>query len=383
MLSYQLCVRKERETQDDTEASLARMLGYIMLKCPPSGLSPLADDINSSEGEDRDLFYDLAKYWKDCFLGVWTRLNVTPASTPGHPTRSSATLTTEEVKMLVTAGPLSYSYSKTLALQRDHHCCIFTGHLDVEAPEDTFIPGEHKARCPVELCHVWPRGLLSKLDQGAKLDWSAACITLLGRFMGETNAAGVTAMFNGDNVHALPNVFIAQPTFHKLYDQLSICLEETSQEHVYSLTAVRPYVLEHHLVGKEINLTSSDPDLPSVDPRLLSLQRAVAYVLRLSGAGELLEKEERDREPDNRHELPAGGGKHSREWALFQSQLAHIRVHYVFPTRRADAVPAKNAVSSPASARSSSLFCSVSLSYITSSPSSSVAIPPTSSWLAS
>ncbi|KZO91172.1 hypothetical protein CALVIDRAFT_365471 [Calocera viscosa TUFC12733] len=100
-----------------------------------------------------------------------------------------------------------------------------------------------------------------------------------------------------------------------------------SQEHVYSLTAVRPYVLEHHLVGKEINLTSSDPDLPSVDPRLLSLQRAVAYVLRLSGAGELLEKEERDREPDNRHELPAGGGKHSREWALFQSQLAHIRVH--------------------------------------------------------
>ncbi|KZO89599.1 hypothetical protein CALVIDRAFT_543449 [Calocera viscosa TUFC12733] len=94
--------------------------------------------------------------------------------------------------------------------------------------------------------------------------------------MGETNAAGVIAMFNGDNVHALPNVFIAEPTFHALYDQLSISWYTRadvaqSRKNVYKLKAVRPYVLDHDLIDKEIKLTSSDPALPSVDPRGLFL----------------------------------------------------------------------------------------------------------------
>lgn len=328
--AYLLCCREEAaaaQRGSRPDAVLIRILGYLLRFCPPLGLASLAMEINSSTGNHERLV-SLGQYWKDAFLGVWKRNHSTPAPA-SHPTRGSVTITADAVSQLLTAGPIDYTQSKRLALTRHANCCAFSGMYDLKAPE--WDAAKHPRRAQLELCQVWPQALVRFEDRDTvehddKLAWNGTCLAVLSRFMGDNAADDVLHHFNGDNVHDLRNVFIATKELHGLFDGMYICLEARAEANMYMLKQVVGGTLDHQLIDKILDMNSPYPNIPAVSPEFLALHRACAIVAHLSGAGELLEKEERDREPDNRHELPAGGGKQSREWDLFQYRLTSISV---------------------------------------------------------
>ncbi|KZO90072.1 hypothetical protein CALVIDRAFT_569391 [Calocera viscosa TUFC12733] len=312
--AYTLCTTQEQaaiQRDSDQDTVLIRLLGYLLRFCPPEGLASLTTEINSSKGNTERLIA-LGMYWKDAFLGV------SPSS---HPTRDSVIVTTDAVRELLTPGPLDYRRSKELALRHHRNCCALSRKHGITADEQEWNPVENPGRAQLNCAMSGPNGL----DKG-KLTWAATCLAVLAPFLGDNAADDVLHHFNGDNVHDLRNVFIATRDLHGMFDGMYICLEARAEANMYTLKQVVGGTLDHQLIDKILDMNSPYPNIPAVSPEFLALHRACAIVAHLSGAGELLEKEERDREPDNRHELPAGGGKQSREWDLFQYRLTSISV---------------------------------------------------------
>jgi len=141
-----------------------------------------------------------------------------------------------------------------------------------------------------ELAHILPESTYfnvsgARASSPDKKDYAASVSAVLQRFGYDVEKV------NGPKVHSLYNVMTMDKNVHDWFDRLELWFESTGADNCYRVQTVR----KSYQVPGEVTFTSPDPSvLPYPSQQLLALHSACAKVAHLSGAGEYIDKVDRD-----------------------------------------------------------------------------------------
>ncbi|KAJ4488738.1 hypothetical protein C8J55DRAFT_423240 [Lentinula edodes] len=323
---YDLIYAAERLTlltAKDNKAKLVslRVLGYLVLLAPGPDHKALAEIATAVRTTDSSDLYVLGEIYSDCFVRSFYKFkgSRTPF-TPSHPSRPSFDARVQEIKATILQAPKNHSEAKDKALVRDGYRCVVTGIIDTKCKgffDLTELKNSGTLR--TECAHIMPEATYFDLDKGKTKDYSASVLAVFDRFGVQFDK------LNEGNIHSLWNVMTLVQPIHDSFDRLELWFEATSNEHEYFIkTTDETNRLLSELNGP-ITLTSSDPDVPLPDPKLLAFHAAACRVAHLSGATEYMEEILRDFERLN--VLAEDGGSLAiLEHAFFQAGLVRVEV---------------------------------------------------------
>ncbi|KMU83365.1 hypothetical protein CIHG_01147 [Coccidioides immitis H538.4] len=194
-------------------------------------------------------------------------------------------------------------------LIRDHHRCVVTHRFDrkeaqrrikqdgIESKDDDgeLLRNESDDFEYLEVAHILPHSLNSMASGNTELsDSKKNVIQILSMF-----EPGITHLIEGQDIDSPKNALTLTHHYHRLLGEFEIYFEPI--EGVYNRYIIRSTerdpILRDRLLPITRTLTLSPSrtiDPPS--PRLLKVHRAIALILKLSGAGEYIENILRDME---------------------------------------------------------------------------------------
>ncbi|KAJ3906631.1 hypothetical protein F5879DRAFT_876955 [Lentinula edodes] len=323
---YDLVYAAERLTlltTKDNKAKLVslRVLGYLVLLAPGPDHKALAEIATAVRTTDLSDLYVLGEIYSDCFVRSFYKVkgSQTPF-TPSHPSRPSFDARVQEIKATILQAPKNHSEAKDKALVRDGYRCVVTGTIDTECKGFFDLTELKKSgTLRTECAHIIPEATYFGLDKGKTKDYSASVLAVFDRFGVQFDK------LNEGNIHSLWNVMTLVQPIHDSFDRLELWFEATDNEHEYFIkTTDETNRLLSELNGP-ITLTSSDPNVPLPDPKLLAFHAAACRVAYLSGATEYMEEILRDFERLN--VLAEDGGSLAiLEHAFFQAGLVRVEV---------------------------------------------------------
>ncbi|PGG97452.1 hypothetical protein GX51_07315 [Blastomyces parvus] len=192
--------------------------------------------------------------------------------------------------------PDRISYLRGACLIRDHHRCVISRQFDlreatirVEKPGDSVQDDEgNLLRGPyvyLEVSHIIPHSLTRPDADGQLSNSKKAALMVLNMF-----DCDVSNMIDGVNIDRPFNAMSLTHDFHIDFNNFSVFFEPVpDQEHTYRIDTFLPAGILPLPVTRTLYLTS-DQSIEPPSPRLLAIHRAIAYILRLSGAGEYIDK---------------------------------------------------------------------------------------------
>jgi len=168
-----------------------------------------------------------------------------------------------------------------------------SGKYDRKAKEISSIGQTEISRVGIlhtECAHVVPESTYfdvstTRTSTPEKKDYAASVLAVLKRFGYDIEN------LNGPKVHSLCNVMTMQKDVHDWFDRLEMWFEATNVSNCYLVKTVDDD-FQH---PRKVTFTTPDPaTLPVPSPELLALHTACAKVAHLSGAGEYIDKIDRD-----------------------------------------------------------------------------------------
>ncbi|KDQ51059.1 hypothetical protein JAAARDRAFT_541675 [Jaapia argillacea MUCL 33604] len=261
-----------------------------------------------------------------CVSSVKAAKDRTPAVPSTHSSRPAFDLTAQEKHTLLQEAPRDHRAAKKLCLVRDDYRCVITGRYNMATflskmnTDGNFVPPAPIGH--TELAHIIAVSKNADIKEGGPK--AASAWTVLERF-GKVDVED--DQLNGEGIHRLPNTMTMCLDPRAWFDGLQLWLEQIGSTNRYRVCAIWPLILTSLGIdpsNPEIQLTTTDPDLPLPDPRLLRLHAACAKVAHLSGAGRIVDETLRDIEELNvlAHD---GGSAHVLTAALLNS-LSRMQV---------------------------------------------------------
>ncbi|KAG1774105.1 hypothetical protein EV702DRAFT_1200600 [Suillus placidus] len=220
----------------------------------------------------------LAHDW--LYLLLWPfkkayRSTETPHSSLTSPNYKMAQVVTETVS--ATRSP---SFRKKI-LERDGQRCVVSRVWQLDCgPADSPDPVQD-----LQVAHILRRSVLHKYDGDkfalpATLDIIKCYANIPWDFM-KTVADCIDAPVNGMTL---------QYTLHTLFDNFAWCLHATDVPETYDVHWFRPVPRGHENFQQVRFQDHSKHGTPLPHPKIIAIHAAVAHVLHLSGAGEVMDK---------------------------------------------------------------------------------------------
>ncbi|KAF8239177.1 hypothetical protein L208DRAFT_119564 [Tricholoma matsutake] len=253
-MAVPLPVAKETRLEDN---ALSAILGYLILNAPSATAQ-----------------HEVVKVIHSCKHDFRT---LSELASSDHPSRPSFDKDKMDIMLTVQEAPKDHKAAKERALLRDGFKCV----------NDIRQFGIVHTEC----AHVVPESTYFDVSttrtSSNEKDYAASVLAVLKRFGFDIEN------LNGPKVHSLYNVMTMQKDVHDWFDRLEMWFEATNVTNCYRVKAVYDY--EYHKLPERITFTTPNHDtLPVPSPKLLALHAACAKVAHLSGAGEYIDKIDRD-----------------------------------------------------------------------------------------
>ncbi|OTB20190.1 hypothetical protein K445DRAFT_323905 [Daldinia sp. EC12] len=311
------------ETQDDSSkpqysrSQLVRLTyGYALseesrdnyLRAFFKALSvPIDGQENINVEEYRPKVFDFADYLLDNFFLPLTA-SAGKTTQPSSTYHSAVQRAEEDIQTFV-GTPDRVLALRGDCLVRDHHRCVVSRRFDQVEAEKRFQKDGEDARDDgeraliedprpfdvLEVAHILPHSL-TKSKVSSRLDASReASLAILDML-----DAGVTGLIEGTDIDKPRNAITLTHGLHHFFGNFKIFFEPLADQppHTYKIGSfLSPYTLRDPAlpVTRTLHLTDSCIIEPP-SSRLLAVHRAVAHILKLSGAGDYIERLLRDAE---------------------------------------------------------------------------------------
>ncbi|CAE6533377.1 unnamed protein product [Rhizoctonia solani] len=265
--------------EDQAELAI-RILGQLLIQAPSSeGRTFVANEICHC-ATDREIV-ELGEARLEQFVQYLKGLRALP---------SLPYLYRDETKFDVpTVAPKNYLDAKKQALVRDNYRCMLSGVVDTDAVgilpwlEGEVVAKQETIGC-TECCYIFSK-LESYIDDNDSdyLYTSGPCT--LAHLYGGNDESGLT----GTGIHDLRNTLTLNPGDCAAFREFIVWLEPTGEaENQYKIVRRDPYYGRN--LPKVVTFSSTSPDLTLPDPRLLTFHAACARVLKLTGAGDFIDR---------------------------------------------------------------------------------------------
>ncbi|KAM5445468.1 hypothetical protein MaudCBS49596_007452 [Microsporum audouinii] len=200
--------------------------------------------------------------------------------------------------------PERISALRRACLVRDHHRCVISRRFDRneavsrlerlgdDAKDDDGNQLLGEEFDILEVAHIIPHSLTQSDANGELSDSKKAALAILSMF-----DCDVSHLIDGVNIDRPFNAMSLTPNYHDAFGNFKVYFTPIpGHEHTYQVESfLHPAVLSSLPVTRELYVTedrSIDPPLP----RLLAIHRAIAQILKISAAGEYIDKILRDME---------------------------------------------------------------------------------------
>ncbi|EAW13473.1 HNH endonuclease signature motif containing protein [Aspergillus clavatus NRRL 1] len=186
-------------------------------------------------------------------------------------------------------------------LIRDHHRCVVTRKFDIaearkrrakdkncEDDDGKRLDSEpHDNFVHLEVAHIIPHCLMAVAPGDSELsDSKKNVLRILDMF-----DPGITHLIDGPKIDSPLNALTLTLECHRLFGEFQIYFEPTGKPYEYSIDSTESGFLRDPFFPVTRTLMLSPHrtiDPPS--PRLLGVHRAIAHILKLSGAGDYIEQ---------------------------------------------------------------------------------------------
>ncbi|CAK44086.1 uncharacterized protein An01g11840 [Aspergillus niger] len=192
-------------------------------------------------------------------------------------------------------------------LVRDHHRCVISRKFDiVEARKRNAEDGDNCKDDNGNLLSSSSRGEFQYLEVAHILPYS---LTTLAQGESELSEAkrkvfrildmfdpGLSHRLDGPNIDRPINALTLTLDYHRLFSGFQIYFEPTGRPHEYKIDSLEESTFlrdPFFPVTRTLSL-SPNQSIDSPDPRLLRVHCAIAHIMKLSGAGDYIEKVLRD-----------------------------------------------------------------------------------------
>ncbi|KAJ2977446.1 hypothetical protein NUW58_g7812 [Xylaria curta] len=252
----------------------------------------------------RSLFFGFANYLLDnFFLPIKASTKKTPQPSPAY--HSAVERVQGGVQSFI-GTPDRLSQLRGACLVRDRHRCVVTRYFDHKEADRRIIQDGDDARDDdgtlfsedtvideLEVAHILPHSLM-KADVGHELNPSKqAALGILNMF-----DSGIVHLIDGANIDRPSNAITLTSFIHAAFGDFKIFFESIpNQPHTYQIQTFYHRRLNIRNLDFPITRTlylTNDRSIDPPSPRLLAVHRAIAHILRLSGAGEYIDKLLRD-----------------------------------------------------------------------------------------
>ncbi|KAI5865282.1 hypothetical protein GGS23DRAFT_558544 [Durotheca rogersii] len=268
-------------------------------------------ELSTDEVEDDDLeqlgpkFFDFADYLLDnFFLPLKASSKKTPQPSPTIYSAIQGAQGDGETQ----AFPGTASRVANLrraCLLRDRHRCVISRRFDLQEMITRWDRDGHNAEDDdgvllvsspsdvLEVAHILPHSL-THASAGSQLNASKrAALAVLNMF-----DDGVTHLIEGANIDRSTNAITLTQALHGQFGDFRVYFEPVPDQppHTYRIRSFLPPPVDQMLelpVTRTLYLTS-DRTIDPPSPRLLAVHRAIAHILRLSAAGEYIDRLLRD-----------------------------------------------------------------------------------------
>ncbi|WEW59200.1 hypothetical protein PRK78_004669 [Emydomyces testavorans] len=196
--------------------------------------------------------------------------------------------------------PERLSHLRGSCLIRDHHRCVVSRKFDSQetlnrtqqhgddARDDEGNPVQGQARSFLEVAHILPHSLTHTNANSELDDSKKTALAILNMF-----DCDVSHIIDGTSIDRPFNAITLTQEIHRLFGDFKIYFEPVDgQEHTYRIDSFLPafYADELKLPVVRKLFIREDRLIDAPSPRLLAIHRAIAHILRLSGAGEYIDK---------------------------------------------------------------------------------------------
>ncbi|KAF9061998.1 hypothetical protein BDP27DRAFT_1484480 [Rhodocollybia butyracea] len=317
---------QQQVLKDEAKVIRARVLGFMLLVAPSDTVRAEVVVSIVSCLNDTALYELGDKYMEffirpcECFTSQGSK---TPASS-NHPSRPSFDARRKVIKEQIHQAPENHQQAKDWALFRDGYRCVATKVFDAnyslqgyheDYPDTTEL--QQYSAAATNCAHIIPASTYFKFSKDKKKDYAASVLAVLERFGYNINK------LDGRNIHSMYNVMTLHGLVHDYFDQLRLWFETTDTPHRYEIKTLISYESTLRNVSPITTLTTPDPLIPLPDPKLLALHATCAKVAHLSGAGEYVDRVQRDF--DRLDVLAEDGGSSDVLFhALYHSASIHV-----------------------------------------------------------
>ncbi|KIY64439.1 hypothetical protein CYLTODRAFT_401865 [Cylindrobasidium torrendii FP15055 ss-10] len=182
-------------------------------------------------------------------------------------------------------APQSHTEARTKALFRDNYRCILSGTPDLDSFVDMCMD---EARAEETHCaHIFDESTNDISSAKVVIDKKeyAANVWTIMRCMGYPH---ILDELKGVSVHRLGNIMTLTGSLHRMFDDLSICLDATGNPNEYIVTPASPrFARALAAVGCPTKVTLSNiRGLEPPSPTYLAIHAACHRIAHLSGAAE-------------------------------------------------------------------------------------------------
>ncbi|TPR11171.1 Berberine and berberine like family protein [Aspergillus niger] len=232
-------------------------------------------------------------------------------------------------------------------LVRDHHRCVISRKFDiVEARKRNAEDGDNCKDDNGNLLSSSSRGEFQYLEVAHILPYS---LTTLAQGESELSEAkrkvfrildmfdpGLSHRLDGPNIDRPINALTLTLDYHRLFSGFQIYFEPTGRPHEYKIDSLEESTFlrdPFFPVTRTLSL-SPNQSIDSPDPRLLRVHCAIAHIMKLSGAGDYIEKVLRDMQ-----ETPPSTLKKIHLYTPYQHYHLHPSILHTCKQIHAEAFP--------------------------------------------
>ncbi|XP_006458932.1 hypothetical protein AGABI2DRAFT_115898 [Agaricus bisporus var. bisporus H97] len=307
--AYTTCLQFEQQLATTAQVRLVRILGYLLLYAPNRDVrSEVANCIHSCKEQSN--LTDIGSFFE---VYVITPLKKYKGRTPA-PSDYSSRPSFEETKDTIIEAPKNHQDAKAQTLLRDNWCCVVSGTLHIDAPEDIILASDEETTM----------GSTETRIHRHVLDCSAHISAVLDRFHCDIST------FTGEKVYSLVNAITMGKDVHDAFDRLELYFEATPVKNRYLVKSLTRRPLPLRIYDYVTFSTSNPRTLPVPSAELLALHATFCKVAKFSGSGEYIDAVYED--PEETGVLATDGTSHG----FLRSKLLALKERRITDSSTAD-----------------------------------------------
>ncbi|KAF7773453.1 hypothetical protein Agabi119p4_5620 [Agaricus bisporus var. burnettii] len=304
--AYTTCLQFEQQLATTAQVRLVRILGYLLLYAPNRDVrSEVANCIHSCKEQSN--LTDIGSFFEVYVITPLKKYKSRTLAPNDYSSRPSFEETKKEMKDTIVEAPKNHQDAKAQALLRDNWCCVVSGSLHLDAPEDIILASDEETTMgPTEREYTGTSYLkfLHCIEDliPSQLDCSAYISAVLERFHCDIST------FTGKKVCSLVNAITMGKDVHDAFDRLELYFEATPVNNRYQVKTLTRRPLPMRIYDYVTFSTSDSETLPVPSAELLALHATFCKVAKFSGSGEYIDSVYED--PEETGVLATDGTSH-------------------------------------------------------------------------